>query len=228
MTILWDWNGTLLDDTDAAVAALNAMLGRRGLPPIDMDFYRCNFAFPVRPFYEAIGIRLDREDWDALAREYHDTYNAQPVRLNAEASAAIELADSAGARQCVVSALRQDFLEAAVARFGLAGRFVAVRGTDNLDGGSKLGRVRELVDEMRDPDVVLIGDSLHDKESADAVGAGCVLFGGGSHDPARLRPMAPVGDTLTDSVRLALRLGGNAPRLGVSDEPASSSAGFLV
>jgi len=210
MTILWDWNGTLLDDTEAAVAALNVMLGRRGLPPIDMDFYRRNFAFPVRPFYEAIGVRLDREDWDALAREYHDTYNAQPAHLNAEAFAAIRFADSAGARQCVVSALRQDFLEAAVARFGLAGCFAAVRGTDNLDGGSKLGRVRELVAEMRDPDVVLIGDSLHDKESADAAGAECVLFGGGSHDPARLRPVAPVGETLTDAVRLALDLAGKA------------------
>lgn len=30
-TILWDWNGTLLDDVEVALAAMNEMLARRGL-----------------------------------------------------------------------------------------------------------------------------------------------------------------------------------------------------
>lgn len=49
--IFWDWNGTLLDDTAAALATLNGMLAKRGAPPITMEFYRENFAFPVKPFY---------------------------------------------------------------------------------------------------------------------------------------------------------------------------------
>ena len=67
MTILWDWNGTLLDDTDACVASLNLMLERRGVKPITLEFYRREFAFPVRSFYEKIGVRLEDEDWDRLA-----------------------------------------------------------------------------------------------------------------------------------------------------------------
>ena len=31
--IIWDWNGTLLDDVDSAVNALNRMLAMRGLAP---------------------------------------------------------------------------------------------------------------------------------------------------------------------------------------------------
>lgn len=31
-TILWDWNGTLLDDVDAAVASMNDLLARHGKP----------------------------------------------------------------------------------------------------------------------------------------------------------------------------------------------------
>ena len=31
-TILWDWNGTLLDDVEVALDAMKEMLARRGLP----------------------------------------------------------------------------------------------------------------------------------------------------------------------------------------------------
>ena len=48
--IIWDWNGTLLDDTEAALATLNIMIAERGGTPIGMPFYLDNFAFPVRPF----------------------------------------------------------------------------------------------------------------------------------------------------------------------------------
>ena len=54
---------------------------------------------------------------------------------------------------------------------------------------------------------VLIGDSIHDKEVAEALGVRCVLFSGGSHSRARLLPLAPVGDTLEECVELALNGG---------------------
>jgi phosphoglycolate phosphatase-like HAD superfamily hydrolase len=50
----------------------------------------------------------------------------------------------------------------------------------------------------------MIGDSLHDKEVADALGVRCVLCAQGSHAAWRLRAVAPTGDTLLDAVRLAL------------------------
>ena len=143
--ILWDWNGTLLDDTQAALDTLNAMLARRKGRPIAMDYYRDHFAFPVKPFYKSIGVCLENEDWDALAVEYHDTYAAQPKRLNPEAVAALERVKSSGARQSIISALRQDLLDAALGEFGIRRFFDYAYGVDNLDGHSKLERARELV-----------------------------------------------------------------------------------
>lgn len=206
--VLWDWNGTLLDDTAACLAALNMMLARRGAAPITRDFYRENFAFPVRPFYEKIGVRLADEDWNALAQEYHDAYHAEPRALNAETVAALEAVRAAGARQSIISALRQDLLERAVAEFGVGGYMEYLYGVDNLDGGSKLARARELVARIRlaesAADLVLIGDALHDGEVADALGIRAVLFSGGGHAAHRLRAVAPTGDTLLACVRLAL------------------------
>ena len=211
--VFWDWNGTLLDDTQAAVDTLNIMLARRGGRPVAMDYYRDHFAFPVKPFYESIGVCLENEDWDALAREYHDTYAAQPKRLNPEAVAALERARSAGVRQAVISALRQDLLESALEEFGVRGYFDHVYGVDNLDGRSKLSRARELLSAIRGSagfpppgpsGFVLVGDALHDKEVADALGVRCVLCAQGSHAAWRLRAVAPTGDTLLEALDIAL------------------------
>lgn len=210
--VLWDWNGTLLDDTKAAVAALNGMLARRGLDPIGLPFYREHFAFPVRPFYERIGFVLANEDWDALAREYHAAYAAEPKALNVQALEAVRSLQSAGIGQSVISALRQDLLDQATVETGVAPYMDRICGTDNLDGASKLDRARELMRDLmcrpkavRAEEVVLIGDALHDKEVADALGVRCVLCGQGSHAQHRLAAVAPTGDDLFGAVALALR-----------------------
>jgi phosphoglycolate phosphatase len=211
MHILWDWNGTLLDDTQAAFDTLNIMLRKRGAAEITMDFYRDNFAFPVRPFYEAIGVKLEAEDWDALAVEYHDIYAAQPKKLNIETTAALSAVAAAGAGQSIISALRQDLLNAAVVdEYGLGGFFEYVYGVDNLDGASKFTRAQELVETLRrrgEDDLTLIGDSLHDKEVADGLGVKCVLCSQGSHAHWRLERVAPTAGTLLEAVDMALSCG---------------------
>lgn len=204
--ILWDWNGTLLDDTQAALDTLNIMLAKRGVKPIEMGFYRDHFAFPVRPFYESIGMELENEDWDALAQEYHDIYAAQPKQLNSGAFAALELVKEAGVGQSIISALRQDLLDRATADYGVAPYMECIYGVDNLDGASKLDRALELLTRIDATDPVVIGDSLHDKEVADALGVRCVLCGQGSHAAWRLAKVAPTGETLVDAVQLALQM----------------------
>ena len=211
--ILWDWNGTLLDDTEAALATLNEMITVRGGQPIGMEFYRDHFAFPVRPFYDKIGIVAHNEDeWNGIAHEYHEVYGRQPKKLNPLAVTALEMAKEAGCRQSIVSALRQDLLEADMARNGVTKYFERICGSDNLDGASKLERARVLLRTLSetvpsDTHFVLIGDALHDKEVADALGIDCILCAQGSHAAWRLRAVAPTGDTLVYALKLAL----NAP-----------------
>ena len=209
--IVWDWNGTLLDDTRAALGALNAMLARRSLPAITLESYRSRFHFPAREYYDEIGMDIPDAEWDAVAREYHDSYDAESATaaLNPDAVAALELARSRGARQSILSALRQDLLEAAVARFGIADYFDFVRGTDNLDGAGKLSFARELKAEIvaADPSarIVMVGDAIHDHEVASALGVECVLCAQGSHSFERLAALgSPTAPTLVAAVKLAL------------------------
>lgn len=207
--VIWDWNGTLLDDTDAALETLNDMLVRRGAPKIGKAFYRDNFRFPVKPFYEKIGVVLEGEDWDALAREYHDVYAAKEKRLASDAKEAVLEVRRRGAGQSIVSALRQDLLERDTEHFGIRRDMDWLFGVDNLDGRSKADRAKEALSRIcaekgvSPGETVLVGDSLHDAEVASAIGVKCILYGGGSHSPARLAAVAPVASTLLDAVRLA-------------------------
>ncbi len=204
--IIWDWNGTLLDDVTSAVSALNKMLALRGIPPTTLGFYRENFGFPVRPFYAKVGVDLEHEDWDRICVDFHRFVNDEPKILRADAKDAISLARGMGMRQTILSALREDMLLHDVKEAGVADMLDAIYGVDNLDGATKLSRGYDLLRliESRHGAVNLffVGDTLHDAEVAKALGARCILVEGGHQSPQRLAAAGvPVTATLVDAVR---------------------------
>ena len=46
--IIWDWNGTLIDDAWLCVEILNNILEKRGLNAITIDEYRESFTFRTK------------------------------------------------------------------------------------------------------------------------------------------------------------------------------------
>ena len=204
--IIWDWNGTLLDDVDSAVSALNRMLAVRGLAPTTRDYYRAHFGFPVRPFYAELGVDLAHEDWDRICVDFHRFVDGEPKVLRTDARAALQLAREAGLRQAILSALREDLLRRDVAAAGIAEFFEAIYGVDNLDGASKLSRGRDLVRDLTPSaagEIFFIGDTLHDVEVAQELGAKCILVDGGHQTADRLTAAGvPVAPTLTAAIQL--------------------------
>src|SRR5262245_43055202 len=50
--VIWDWNGTLLNDVTHAIDTINFLLEPRGLPLMSIERYREIFGFPIRRYYE--------------------------------------------------------------------------------------------------------------------------------------------------------------------------------
>ena len=200
--IIWDWNGTLLDDTRAGLQAVNAMLEHRGLPALDLTTYWEIFGFPVRTFYRSAGFKLEEEDWDALAREFHDYFQADTtLRLHAHAVEVLEHIRRLGIGQSVLSASEQTLLRTMLHDFGVTRFFEGVFGVDNLYGHSKLELGRELLARLalHPSAVLLVGDSLHDHEVAADLGVACVLISQGHQSAARLaRSGAPILHSLAE------------------------------
>ena len=200
--IIWDWNGTLQDDTQAGVNAVNAMLTARGLPPLDITAYRAVFGFPVKTFYRAVGFRLEEEDWDRMAHEFHDRFLADTTLcLHAHAAQALACFQQAGIGQSVLSASEQSILDAMLAEYGITRFFRHACGVDNLYGHSKIELGHALLARLNLPPdgVLMIGDSLHDHEVAVALGTHCLLIAQGHQSYERLtRSGAPVLNSLAD------------------------------
>ncbi len=204
--IIWDWNGTLLDDVCASVNALNALRTPRGLGPETVASYRDRFGFPVRDYYREAGFDLAREDWERLARDYHDAYLAQPgLRLFDDARPVLNTLAACGIRQAVLSSCEQSILERLLGEARLTGCFSRICGSDNLHGLSKAERGRALVRELgcAGASTLVVGDTLHDHDVAAELGCRCVLVARGHQSRERLlAARRPVIDRLDDLPRL--------------------------
>ena len=193
--IIWDWNGTLIDDVSAAVNALNRMLSIRGVAPVTRDFYRAHFGFPVRPFYAVVGLDLEKEDWDKICTDFHQFIAEEPDQhLRPDAKDALQLVRDRGGHQSILSALRQDLLHRDTSREGVQTFFDTLFGVDNLDGATKLSRGHDLVAHLKSTGLLapgqplfFIGDTMHDAEVGAALGATPILVEGGHQNGDRLR-----------------------------------------
>ncbi len=208
--LIWDWNGTLLNDVAAAVNALNRMLGVRGVKSVTREYYREHFGFPVRPFYAELGVDLEHEDWDLICRDFHRFIASEPDQaLRPDALQALALAREHDLGQSILSALREDILRCDTKRLGVAGYMDEIYGVDNLDGATKLSRGRDLFarlfpagkESVPGKRRFFIGDTIHDAEVARALGAECILVDGGHQTAKRL---AATGAVVVDSLIAAV------------------------
>ena len=75
-TVIWDWNGTLLDDLSVSFEATNRLLAANGRAPLaDLDCYRAVFSFPVIDYYRRIGFDFDQLPFDQLAQQYMSKFS---------------------------------------------------------------------------------------------------------------------------------------------------------
>lgn len=200
LTVVWDFNGTLLDDLQACLDALNVLLRARQLAPVDRDYYRNHFGFPVIHFYERLGlIPADAEDWENIGESFHMRYLfSKHLKLQPHAAETVMALHAAGVRQGVLSALEQGLLELQLEQFGLAHRMDFISGSRSYDGASKADAAAAL--KLKAP-IVLVGDTEHDAEVARAQGWNCVLCSAGHQTEGRLRKWGfPVISSLQELV----------------------------
>ena len=201
--VVWDWNGTLLDDANLCVDVMNRMLAARSLPPVTLDFYRAIIEFPVIHYYRKLGFDFFAEPFETISDEFVARYQAgwRGCGLQRGTLETLLALRAAGIGQSVLSACLMEHLAEQMDHFGVTGLMGAVSGADNHHGHGKLHMAREhvLATGVAPSRVLLVGDTAHDAEVAAEAGCDCLLVSFGHYGMDRLKPLGlPVATTMEE------------------------------
>ncbi|RUT79325.1 HAD family hydrolase [Ancylomarina longa] len=189
--IIWDYNGTLLDDLSIGVKSINKMLLKRGLPILSAERYREVFTFPVKKYYENVGFDFKRESWAETAKEFiaHYTSLLAESTIFPEAMNLLSHFSTQGKRQFILSAMEQRMLDQSTEQEKIQTYFDEISGIDNIYASSKIENGKKLLQkfELSPGEVCLLGDTSHDYEVAKELGCGCILIASGHQSFERLK-----------------------------------------
>ena len=188
--IIWDWNGTLLDDAWLCVEIINSLLAKRQLPKISRDDYQQIFTFPVIEYYQKLGFDFSNEPFESISTEFIEEYKVRcnQCELRQGALRILNRIFQSRVTQSVLSASKQSDLSQTLTEFGLYQFFTAINGLDNHHASSKLeaGKAYIAKQNFHSTDVLMIGDTIHDVEVAEEIGVDCYLIPSGHQSHERL------------------------------------------
>jgi len=188
--IIWDWNGTMLDDRWLTIAAMNIVLARRNMAELTEDRYLQLFTFPVIEYYRRLGFDFDKEPFSVSGSEFINEYNArafEPQLHDGIIDLIAELNEN-GVSHSILSASSQKILNKLVKHHNINHYFIAVLGQDNHYAYGKIETGKMWINKLdiAPKNTLFIGDTEHDLEVANAIGSHCALLSWGHSSTERL------------------------------------------
>ena len=185
--LVFDFNGTLVDDVDICLFLLNKMLKEKGhAGNISKEKYLSIFTFPIIKYYERSGFVFPEDNFDELAKEFDNDYNlAFPsLKLFPDVIDTLTHFKNEGKKLIVLSATKQDNLEDELKMLGIYSFFDAVIGIKDIFGRSKINEAKEYFssNDIDANKTAFIGDTLHDAEVASSLNGHSILVSRGHQD----------------------------------------------
>ena len=176
--ILWDWNGTLIDDAVTSLNCVNDMLTEMDKPLITMEQYYTYVETPIIGFYRHI-LTEEELDFPSISKSFHSSYTNRldETNLAADALEVLSRLKENGAKQYIITATKEESARKLTLDYNVNEYFDGIFGADNTLAESKVERaLKFFISNNIDPDdTVFIGDTLHDLETANALGVDCIL-----------------------------------------------------
>lgn len=220
--IVWDWNGTLLDDLSCMVDAVSACQEAIGEPPVDAATYRRQHCLPGRAFHDRLcGRPVTDAEWPTITRTFAEHMAARNPPLRAGAARLLESVTRRNHTQSLLSLTDDPQLRREVKQTGLTRVFQRIDGRHE-PGTAKSVALEQHLRTLGAHDrrrVVLIGDTRDDARAAQACGLRAVLHSGGFEPAEQLRTAGvPVVHSLDAAVRLAIERSPRPPQPGLLDD----------
>lgn len=193
--IIWDWNGTLLNDVEICIDCMNKLLGARNLSLLDQDAYKDVFTFPVKAYYQKLGFNFTTEEFEKPATEFIDLYyqNLHRADLFKPVNEILSQLKSKGYHQSILSAMEHERLVESLKDKKVFHLFDQVAGIEDHYAHSKLDNGYNLLNKLsfKMEEILIVGDTLHDLEVARKLGVEILLVANGHQSKERLLAETP-------------------------------------
>lgn len=194
--IIWDWNGTIINDVELSVELINDLLGAHGLKTVTLDSYRRVFTIPVKNYYIQLGFDFSKESFEIVGKQWMTEYERRKFEcgLYDGVKNVLQKINQLGIGQSILSAYSQHTLDEMVEYFGLTKYFTHIIGLDNIYAAGKLHLGKDLMKQLGNGkgETLLIGDTEHDYEVACEIGADCILIANGHQSREKLEKFGTV------------------------------------
>jgi len=188
--IIWDWNGTLINDMWLCVEVVNKILTNHNGLQLDVPKYKEVFGFPIVDYYKKIGIDLNKESFEALTDKFIPGYEAKikTCELHTGVKEILNSFNLNKVNQYILTAGHKESVIELLEHYAIRNYFKEVEGLDNHRAESKETKGKQLIkrNHIDKSKTVLIGDTIHDYEVANSIGVDCVLIANGHQSKKRL------------------------------------------
>lgn len=189
--VIWDWNGTLLDDLDIAVDAVGALLEEHNIPKVTAENYKKVFRFPVIEYYKDIGFDLEKISFEYLCDRFVQEYNQKRAHLAQlfEGTHDILTAIKAQKTQSILSAGAQSHLDEITKSLKIDHLFDNIYGLNDFYAAGKIHRGKQLLEDVgiEASKTIMIGDTDHDHAVGKALGIDVLLIADGHQHYDKLK-----------------------------------------
>ncbi len=194
--VIWDWNGTIINDLDLCVELINGLLIERRLKTLTAESYREVFTIPVKNYYAKLGFDFSKESFEIVGKQWMTEYERRKFEcgLYDGVKNVLQKINQLGIGQSILSAYSQHTLDEMVEYHGLTNYFTHIVGLDNIYAASKLHLGKDLMKRLGNGkgETLLIGDTEHDYEVACEIGADCVLIANGHQSKKKLEKLGAI------------------------------------
>lgn len=180
--VIWDFNGTILDDVDTGIEAVDVLLAKYGLPELkSRERYYEVFGFPIIDYYRRIGFDFEKTDYSILANEWVEIYleKVKNAPLRDEIYETVVKIRDMGIKQTVFSMTQISMLKHQLELLNISDLFDEICGLDDIYASSKLALAESWRKAHPEEKTIYIGDTSHDVESSKIIGSSCFLLSGG-------------------------------------------------
>ena len=188
--VIWDWNGTLLDDVALGHRMLNYLQSIKGIALSSFEDYRAMFTFPITDFYKKAGLFENMESFQKLADIYIKEYEKQvgDCFLQEDAQQVLDKLEKSGITSSILTASLESMALSQIKHYGIDRYFIAVTGKNDYYALGKCELVEEHLSKIKysSEEIVFIGDTLHDAEIAQEIECDCIIVKNGHQDVRKL------------------------------------------